>query len=231
MNNNNNLLIISCIFGDKFTKVYKAPNNNSYFFTNNVNIKSEILEKKWKYIYINCELTSDSIKSSLQSKYIKFLQFLKDYPQFLNYSNILYFDHKFLINDKWVNNINKLLINNNNYNIIIRKTPLVKLTLDDEINVCIKQDRYKKNINITKSFISSLIKSNKISNNTRICNTGLIIYNNYSNIMPMLNDIYNYCIKHQQPECQIYWGIFSQLYKDKILNIEFNDLNPIWKLP
>lgn len=47
----------------------------------------------------------------------------------------------------------------------------------------------------------------------------------------MLNSIYNCCINHKQPECQIYWGIFSQEYKDKILSIEFNSLNPMWKAP
>lgn len=231
-NDSNNLLIISCIFGNKFAKVYPAPfSNNCYFFTNNPKLKDTIINNKWNYIYINCKLTSDIIKSSLQSKYIKFLQFLKHFPQFLKYSKILYFDHKFNINNKWLKIINDTILNNINYNIIIRKTPKIKLTIDDEIKDAIHQFRYKKNINKTKLFIKTLIQNNKISNNVRICNTGLIIYNNYNDIIPMLNNIFECCVKHEQPECQIYWSIYSQFYVDKILKIEFNDLNPLWHLP
>ena len=47
----NNLLIISCIFGKKFKYVHKSPDNkNSYFFTNNSNLKDEIINKGWNYI-------------------------------------------------------------------------------------------------------------------------------------------------------------------------------------
>lgn len=42
----NNLLIIICIFGKKFKYVHLSPDNkNSYFFTNNKELKDEIINK------------------------------------------------------------------------------------------------------------------------------------------------------------------------------------------
>ena len=50
----NNLLIISCIFGKQFKYVHPSPDNkNSYFFTNNKELKGEIINKGWNYVYVN----------------------------------------------------------------------------------------------------------------------------------------------------------------------------------
>ena len=44
------LLIISCIFGKQFKYVHQSPNNkNSYFFTNNKDLKDEITRVGKKY--------------------------------------------------------------------------------------------------------------------------------------------------------------------------------------
>ena len=73
-----NLLVISCIFGFNFNKVHHSPDiKNSFFFTNNPILKNEIVNKGWNYIYVDKPISNDSIISSLQSKYIKFLEFLK----------------------------------------------------------------------------------------------------------------------------------------------------------
>ena len=50
------MICISCIFGTKFKYVHPSPNTSSYFFTNNKQLKHEILSKKWKYIYVNMKL-------------------------------------------------------------------------------------------------------------------------------------------------------------------------------
>ena len=63
-------MIISCIFGKKFTK-YMLHQIKIVFFTNNIDIKEEIINKGWNYVYVNKPLVND-IVSSLQSKYIKF---------------------------------------------------------------------------------------------------------------------------------------------------------------
>ena len=69
--NKTNILVISCIFGNKFKKVYKAPLLcNCYFFSNNSEIQKEVESKGWKFIFVNVKLDDDYIICSLQSKYI-----------------------------------------------------------------------------------------------------------------------------------------------------------------
>jgi hypothetical protein len=225
-----NLLIISCIFGNKFLKVYPAPLlDNCYFFSNNNYLKDVVESKGWKFIFINFKLNDCSIISSLQSKYIKFLIFLNDLPLFKKYEYILYFDHKVFIKE---NHIDKLLDNDNKYNIIIRKHEAYRKTIWSEVEEAKLQERYNKNMDKTIKLINDKINKKEISENVDICNTGLILYNNYNEILPMLYDIYNTCISLEQPECQIIWAIFSQNYLDKIKLIDFyNIIDPIWMEP
>jgi len=197
------LIVISCIFGNKFKKVFPSPDKkNSFFFTNNAEIKEEIVNKGWNYIYVNKPLSDNYIVSSLQSKYIKFLIFLKDYPEFQN----------------------------SNKSLIIRQTPINKSTIKQEIDQAMGQPRYVKNMNKTNNFVKQMISSRIIKENVRICNTGLLIYINRDKIEELLNNVYNKCMEHEQPECQIYWSIFSQKYKNEIKEIKWTDIKNIKRL-
>lgn len=223
-------LIISCIFGPHFKYVYPAPvPGSSYFFTNNKTLQIEITQKGWKYVYVNFDLTNDVLTSSLQSKYIKFLRFLTDFPQFQKYEKIIYFDHKFYITKT---HIDKLLSSDfNDYSVIIRSTPSFKGSIFTEVACAKPQARYAKNINTTINFINKLIEDKKIIPNVRICNTGLIVYNQRQKVSEMLDNIYNKCIEHQQPECQIYWSIFSQKYSHMIKIIPWKCIDVLWRAP
>lgn len=228
----NNYALISCLFGTKYTIVHPSPDNkNCFLFTNNKNIKSEIIDKGWNYIYVNFPLTSDYIESSLQAKYIKFLIFLKDFPEFKKYKILIYSDHKIEIKSNAFNEINLLINKNSNKSIIINKSPQCrnkkKKKIYDEINAAMGQDRYKKNMGLTKKFVNSLISSGKISPNVEICSTGFLIYINRDKIKNLINDVYNKCIEHKQPECQIYWSVFSQKYSNEIKKINWPDIKNI----
>ena len=50
-------IIISCIFGKTFNYVHESPGVNSYFFTNNINLKNEIETKVWNYVFVNMPLS------------------------------------------------------------------------------------------------------------------------------------------------------------------------------
>jgi len=224
----NNLLIISCIFGKQFKYVHPSPDNkNSYFFTNNKELKGEIINKGWNYVYVNKVLSDDIIISSLQSKYIKFLKFLDNFPQFQNAKTIIYFDHKENVSSASINEI-KLLINNNvDKSLIIRQTPSNKTSVYDEIKAAMGQSRYVKNMDKTKNFIKDIIATKEFDENVRICNTGLLIFINRENIKELLNNVYEKCVEHEQPECQIYWSIFSQKHKNEIKEIKWTDIKNI----
>ena len=65
----NNLLIVSCIFGKQFKNVHLSPDNkNSYFFTNNKELKDEIINKGWNYVYVNKVLSDDIIIAKQHQK-------------------------------------------------------------------------------------------------------------------------------------------------------------------
>jgi hypothetical protein len=228
----NNILIVSSIFGKIFTKTYKAPlNKNCIFFTNNETLKDEIVNNGWTYIFIDFELTDDFTVSSLQSKYIKFLIFLEKFPEFKKFSNIIYTDHKFQLLDSHIQKLHNIYISNPTEIIIIRKTPKNKTNIFDEINEAKFQERYLKNMNETIEFVQNKIDTGEINSDIRISNTGIIYYNNFTQIIPFLNNIYNTCMELQQPECQIFWAVYCQKYLNYINQIEFNEVNPIWKEP
>ena len=95
--NYDDVLIISCIMGDKYKILFDAPASspNCYFFTNNKEEKEAIEQRGWKYEYVDFEMSQEEIPCSLQAKYIKYLQFLEDFDgKFKKFKQILYFDHK-----------------------------------------------------------------------------------------------------------------------------------------
>jgi hypothetical protein len=223
-----NLIFISCIFGEEFKYVHPSPNNkNSYFFTNNPELKDEIINKGWNYIYINMILSEDSMISSLQSKYIKFLKFLDDFPQFQNAKIIVYFDHKENVSLNTVGEIELLINNNSDKSLIIRQTPSNKTSVYHEIQAAMGQSRYVKNMDKTKNFVKNGISTKQFDENVRICNTGLLIFINREQIKELLENVYEKCMEHEQPECQIYWSIFSQKHKEKIKEINWIDIKNI----
>ena len=76
------ILIISSFFGTGCDIFYHAPTSkNCVFFSNNLNIKDEIISKGWKFEFINVELSNDQIfinqindlfeDEKIQKKYLK----------------------------------------------------------------------------------------------------------------------------------------------------------------
>lgn len=222
-------LIFSCYFG-KCKRLYQAPCKGAYFFSNNREIESDINKKGWNFFFIDkFKFESNILKSSIHSKYIKFLMFLKDYPEFQRYEKFYYFDHKFAVDMKYINEFNLLCDKYENKSIIIRKTPALKKTIWHEVNHAKNQARYRKNMDKTVKFIESKIDTEKYSSDVRISNTGIILYRNYDKIKDMLEEIYYTILLHEQPECQIYWALFSQKYIKEIQQIDFKLLNPLWR--
>ena len=233
------LLIVSSIFGQKFKKVYPAPlSENCYFFSNNPELKNEVENKGWSFVYVDTELSSDYLVSSLQSKYIKFLRFLKDYSQFKAYNQILYFDHKLSMKEEDVHKIVDVYNEDPKYNIIIRSHEHNRIgifsEIDDSLNFdrISNENRYSKNMEKTVEFVNKNIPDKTVADAIQICNTGMILYTNYDEIMPLLDEVYDTCVSLQQPQCQIVWSVLSQKYKDKIKIIDFrNIINPLWTEP
>lgn len=225
------ICIISGIFGPDFSKVYPAVRGiNCYFFSNNEKLREEVTNKGWIFVYIKLRISDDIAVSSFQSKYIKFLQFTnqKRFYFFKSYySKIIYVDHKFYLQTEQVNS----LLERMDKSVLIRKTAPLKTTIWDEYNMAMGQERYKRFQKSTLDYINQKLHYD-YSENTRICNTGLICYDlSDKDVFSLTNEVYQDLVNVGTSECQIIWGMVAQKYDETIQTIEWQSLPMIWKAP
>lgn len=218
---NSSLCYISCIFGKKFSDVKKSPcRKHSYFFTNNPNLKNLIISKGWKYYYLHDKpLVDCNLTCSLQSKYIKFLMFLNDFPEFkLNYKKILYCDHKYdLSSSKQIDLVHHIFNKYPNHIFIVRGHRDDKRNIRREIKRSYKKPKYALNMPKTLRFLNQMIKQKKVRIRAPVYLTGIFFYNNIESSFEITKQVYDLCIEHEQPQCQIYFAaiINQNKYLDK----------------
>jgi hypothetical protein len=212
---NNSLCYITCIFGSKINDVKKSPcSTHSYLFTNNKDLKNLIISKGWKYYYVDKPLLNSSLICSLQSKYIKFLMFLNDFPEFkLNYKKILYCDHKYdLSSSEQIELVHTVFNKYPNHIFIVRGHRDAKRNIKKEIKQSKRQTRYALNLSKTLNYINVMCKQKKCSLKTPVYLTGLIFYNNIEQSLKLTSQVYDLCIKHNQPQCQLYFAIIINMH-------------------
>ena len=205
----NSTCFISCIFGKKLNNIKPAPDNsNSFFFTNNPKLKRKINMRGWKYIYVNKSLTNNFLVSSLQSKYIKFLVFLDDFPEFKSWKRIIYLDSTYnLIDFNGIKHIRKKSIEFTHIPMLVLNHDKKGRDIEEEIKVACKSERYKKNMHLTKTYF----EENNARYSDPIFLTGLIIYNNINKVLDIVREVYDLCMEHKQPQCQLYFAaIFNK---------------------
>ena len=218
-----NIIIISCYFGEKNTHVFKAPlKSKCYYFSNNNSLKREVEAKGWHFIFLdNFELNQDYRISSLQSKYVKFLQFDKKKINWKKGESIIYFDNKLKVCSRHIAKAKKLCKNE----ILIRNTPKEKLTINDEINEAIVQKRYLEFMDQTISWVENKIKLEDYKRYNRIMNTGFILYKDVSLSQKLCDEVYESCHQIGQPECQVIWGVLSQRFEKNITRVNFEEFD------
>lgn len=223
----NNIAYITCFFGTNPQRIYHWNKNNGdvYFFTNYSNLKNELISKGWNYVYVNKPLSNDLLISSLQSKYVKFLKFLDHYNQFEKYKSIVYFDQKYTLDFKTTIDVENVISKYNSKSCIIFQCNFAKNLLKHEVGRSLKQGRYKKNMSLTEKYIRNNVENGLSNRQIPIQLTGFIIYNMdkiLCNDFSIHTKVYDLCMKHQQPQCQIYWSILAYAAKDNIIAIPRN---------
>jgi len=219
------LLIISCYFGENCGNIHEAPvKERSYFFTNNHSLKDKITSKNWNYVFVNKNLSSDILISSVQAKYIKFLQFLNDYPEFKRYKPILYLDHKLNVTPRTIKLLYTMHRLSPRSSIFMPKMNRNEDSLRDEIQLASSQPRYKANMNKTLEFIRQMYFAKKLHIPLKTSLTGLILYTNREKVKPLIDIVYKKCVQHMQPECQIYWCIYSYFFRNQITQFNLHDV-------
>jgi hypothetical protein len=221
-------LIISCLFGSTFSQVHEAvPGARCVFFSNNRSLKNSVEAKGWIFEYVKHHpLTDDYRFSSLQSKYIRFLQFFPEFPQYANEELIIYCDHKFALGERHVQYIVEHFPADKS--VLIRNTPRLKLSIQDEIDQAMEWERYALTMPQTVAWLEREGAARGLSMSNRIMNTGLIAYRDATPVKPLLDEVYETTWRLAQPECQIVWGFLSQAYEQRIQRIEWEALDPQW---
>ena len=224
-------LIVSCSLGPQFGSVYEAvPGFRNVFFSNNIDLRHHAETQGWNFVFLDMfPLSEDVMVSSLQAKWVKFLQFLGELPGYENVSTITYHDHKFKV---MAEHLEWILANRSlEHDLLIRETPREKLSINDEISDAMGQERYVRHMENTISYLDSLEVAGKMTRSTRIVNTGFIHYRNLLTCRPFADGVYRACTRLEQPECQIICAAHSQMSDIRIQKVPWKMLQPIWKTP
>lgn len=229
----NDLIVFSALFGDTFEKLYPAPlKDNCFLFTNNKKLQLECKNKGWHYVYLDV-LISDGVTDayqyySLQSKYVKFLEVKKDFPDlFKNKKYGLYFDHKLEVKKSHIEKLLKF----KNYNLVVTETPKVKDTVYDEIEDAMGQQRYVERMHELKNWVKKKL-SEGYSHKNRVTRTGIIFFNlNNQKTFDLCSKVYLSIMEVLNPECQVIWCILSQKYKNHIKTIPWDEVAIKWESP
>jgi hypothetical protein len=225
------ICVIECIFGGNFKTVYPAVKNyDSYFFTNNREIKQMVETAGWTFVFVDFPLSNDSAVSSFQSKYIKFLQFLKNenYSYFNRYDTIIYSDHKLKLK---YNHVKYLLKELNGYEILVRDHPSNRKNIWEEVGAAMFQERYLRFMPQTIDWIREKINDG-YSEIPTVVWTSLIIYKHLNKkTIDFVDNVYGDLQKTGTSECQIIWSMLGQKHKDIIKIIRWNELNIKWEVP
>lgn len=224
-------ILVSCVTGRSFNNLYPAPVGwECVLFSNNPNLKITAERTGWRFVPLNqFTLSPDDLESSIQAKYVKFLQFLDDFAEFRGATSITYFDHKFYVQPKHV----RWILDNYRagFDVLVRETPKLKLSIDDEVHAALGQERYARNMDQTVRWFEGLIGAGRIQRRVRIVNTGLIHYANIGAARALTDLVYQKVLMLRQPECQIIWAAAQQLVSTRIQVVPWQDLEPAWAAP
>jgi hypothetical protein len=228
----NEICVIMCIFGAQFTQVYEAPKNYPcYCFTNNPALQTELDKKGWNYIHIDSPIFDDSVESTLQVKYIKFLEFEKEerFFFFKEYKYIIMVDHKLELKDE---HIYKML-KRNNKKIFLKNHPSrdKSILIWHEVERSMNQERYLRNMPATIDYINQKIYA---GSSEYVCLPwcGLILYeHNDEQVKKLAHEVYNDIMRVKMSNDQIVWALVSQKYTEIIQMIDFYDIPLRWELP
>ena len=201
-------------------------------FSNNSNLRHEAEIKGWEFRLLNLggmELTDDPVVSAVQSKYIKFLMFMNDFPEYSLGSPVIYIDHKVELKKEHITLIQQMI--SPEKSILIRNTPRLKSTISDEIEDAMHQSRYRESMPETIQWLEMIKEKRGISETVRIMNTGLIYYKDVNSIRTLLDEVHQVINTLNQPECQIIWAALSQPFEDKIHRVDWLDIGIEHKVP
>ncbi|MWD29912.1 hypothetical protein E0K89_020770 [Aquicoccus sp. SCR17] len=228
----NRHLVVSCYFGRAPAALHPAPEQvKAIFIANDAALEAQARQKGWDFILVDqarFPVADDLRVSSIQSKYVKFFQFLHDYPEYHRFDRFTYYDHKVAMEDchlLWLYTRME-----RTKSLMIRSSPTRK-GIREEIEIASRQPRYAQTMPATVRWVDKLCKNGLLNEFAQVANTGIIHCTDMALLNPLFDEVYAQIEKQQQPECQIIWVALAQKYAHHIQQIEWFDLNVPWIVP
>ena len=218
----NMCLVVTGYLGRAETEFKNRPPQGvrGVFFSNNRRTLDQAGSLGWETVDLSSrfEPTDDALESSLQSKWIKFLQFVGEEGEYRRYPWIAYADHK---NSLTPAAILRLFSRARGKAVVIRKHAQFRDNVMMEVKASMPQQRYSENMEQTIDWIQRL-KSEGYRYRARVPNTGVILWKNSAESLALANEIYESLIELRQPQCQIVWTMLSQKYRPFVRNVSYN---------
>ncbi len=232
------LLLTSCLFTDGAFALWPAPRGpglRPVFMTNRADIAAEAARQSWEPCLLPMPPAGpDPLALAMQSKWVKFLRPLEDpalAPLGLaRHDSVLHVDHKFRLQPR---HVAALQATAPEAEIVLRATPRTKTSVWQEIAQAERQERYLRHMPQTRAWVTAALAAG-LSAETRIANTGLILYRNPARALWLTGQVFAACTLLQQPECQIFWALLAQPFAAQIALIGWTDpavADILWKDP
>lgn len=221
--------IVSAFIGDRLDRLRQSPlhKSQSFFWGNKEDFRPIVEAAGWTFL-LDSEFSDDPTderETSIRSKYFKFLAFRGgDSPSPIDgFRYALWADAKripvsradfeaFVEIDSTRSNVAP--------GIKIRTTPPLKETIESEIKAAMGQERYAFTMDRVRAVIDREVAAGLAENSIRICNTGLILYDLANPQVRELNAlIYAATMETANPECQIFFSLFRQRYRQDLVQV------------
>jgi hypothetical protein len=204
--------VISCFFG-RNAKILPAPIADSIFFTNNRKLGYRAEDKGWSCEYVDWPILRKG-GSSLQAKWIKYLQFSRNDDEYL------YCDHNIPLTSMVIEQIRGLAVKN--ILVIQHRTP--NRTLAKEFVRGCRQPRYRK---ARMQEYLKLRRKQGFDFHSPVVMTGLIHYKISPEVVKFARSVLVDCLRMRNPHCQVFWALHAQRHPHLIETIEHGTLGRI----
>lgn len=219
------LAFYTCFYGDDENIAFKIPLVPSiiydcYYYTNNLKLSEQLKNTQWKCIYDETQkVSSDSVVSAMQSKY------LKTSPDKISpiqkYDYICYFDSKIeKITPSFIEKCIKEHFINENYALILKRHDFLNGSVWNEYNESQKQERYVQEKHKYLKYIYEQMSNGLTDETTTHCNTGILLRNMKHPKIIEINNVWNKHVQECGIECQISFHFIKEIFKPYILPIQ-----------
>lgn len=211
--------------------VYPAVRGYRCIFFSSDPIHRCLVEKRgWQFRHVeSLPPLTDYQQCSIQAKYIKFLQFFDGFRDLSAYEHIIYFDHTIFFRRReiaWLR-----ATHDPGYPVFLLRHVAKDRTLLGEVEAASSQPRYALTMPETVGWLKDLESHSGIRLDSRVDATTIISYRHPERVRPLLDRVYSQTLLLSQPECQIIWSALAQEFPSAVQRVEWNSLDPLWRVP